>query len=129
MRHGRHGWGHKWRPTAAKPIYMALGIAVGLFLHIFGLGLWLGKLSAAGLAQCFFCLALGARGGFPVEVAHFFANNGAFGGGNCRRARAVCVQRWHWVVHSAVGLARFCLRRDRANFFVRRCPSMTGLRS
>jgi hypothetical protein len=86
MRHG------KWRPTAAKPILMALRIAVGLFLRIFGFGLWLGKPSAAGLAQ-FFCSMLGARDVFPVEVAHFFANNGAARGGNCRRARAVCVQR------------------------------------
>jgi hypothetical protein len=33
------------------------------------------------------------------------ANNGAAAGGNCRRARAVCVQRW--AAHFAVGLARF----------------------
>jgi len=86
---------------------MALRIAVGLFLRIFGFGLWLGKPSAAGLAQFFFGSALGAREGmcFPVEVAHFFANNGAAGGRNCRRARAVCVRCW--AAHFAVGLARF----------------------
>ena len=35
---------------------MALRITVGLFLHIFEFGLWLGKPSAAGLAQLFFVL-------------------------------------------------------------------------
>jgi hypothetical protein len=66
MRHG------KWRSTATKPICMALRISVGLFSRIFGFGLWLGKPPAAGLAQFHFHSTLGARDGFPDEIAHFF---------------------------------------------------------
>ena len=66
MRHGQ------WRPTAAKPICMALGITVGPFLRIFGLGLWLEMGNRLPLgSHSFFCSALEVRDDCPVAVACF----------------------------------------------------------
>jgi hypothetical protein len=69
---------------------MALRIAAGLFLRVFGFGCGWGSRLPLG-SRSFFCSTFGARDGFPVEFAHYFANNGAAGGWNYRRARAVCV--------------------------------------
>ncbi len=50
---------------------MALGVSVGLFLCIFGFGLWPGEPSAAGWLAQFFWFNVVSTWCFPVEVAHF----------------------------------------------------------
>jgi hypothetical protein len=107
----------KWRATATKTICIALRVSIGLFLRIFGFGLWLGKPLAAGLAQFFFVQHWEHVMVFQLRPRTFLLTTELLeaGGGNCRRARAVFVQRG--VAHSAVGLARFCLRRASAICF------------
>jgi hypothetical protein len=88
--------------------------------------------AVAGEAACrwaravFFFLALGTLDCFSAEVAHFFANNGAAGGGNCRRACVFLLSQGSGLARSLFystffindGLAQLVCHWDGLRFFV-----------